>query len=77
MLTVVVVLLSVALLVALFGRGHIGPAFAQIAKNIFCAVLLVFVVAALAGAFRRSDLVPKTITAADRARERSPHDVQS
>ena len=78
MLTISIALLSAALLVALFGRGHIGTALVQLAKNAFCTVFLLVVIAALAGAFRRGDVVAKTMTAAaDRSQERSPHDVQS
>jgi uncharacterized membrane protein YtjA (UPF0391 family) len=53
MLNLVVTLLIIALIAAVLGFGGIAGAAVEIAKVVFFVALLLFVIAALSGVFRR------------------------
>jgi hypothetical membrane protein len=77
MLTIAIALMGIGLFVALFGMERISLAVVETAKNVFCALLLMVIIAALVGAFRRGDDPHKTIaTAAEGSPKGSPRDVQ-
>jgi len=56
MLNLVVTLLIIALIAAVLGFGGIAGAAVEIAKVVFFVALLLFLIAALSGVFRRGSL---------------------
>jgi uncharacterized membrane protein YtjA (UPF0391 family) len=56
MLNLVVTLLIIALIAAVLGFGGIAGAAVEIAKVVFFVALVLFLIAALSGVFRRGSL---------------------